>query len=234
MTLLPLLVPLLLPDWMDPEYLIHALGNWALWGVALVLIIECSIFPILPGDSLLFTVGLFIAIDPPSITFEGMSQPMVLLVSCVVLMIAAVLGNVLGYFVGRWVGPAIFKEREGFWGRVFDPKRVEQTHDLMERYGPRALVMARFVPFARTFITLIAGIGRMDFRRFITWTGVGAVAWAVGLTVLGYFLGNVPFIHTNLELVLILIVAISVLPMVFEYLRERRKLKAAAASNPAE
>jgi len=101
-TLLPLLVPLLLPDWMDPEYLIHALGNWALWGVALVLIIECSIFPILPGDSLLFTVGLFIAIDPPSITFEGMSQPMVLLVSCVVLMIAAVLGNVLGYFVGRW------------------------------------------------------------------------------------------------------------------------------------
>jgi len=117
---------------------------------------------------------------------------------------------------------------------VFDPKRVEQTHDLMERYGPRALVMARLVPFARTFITLIAGIGRMDFRRFITWTGVGAVAWAVGLTVLGYFLGNVPFIHTNLELVLILIVAISVLPMVFEYLRERRKLKAAAASNPAE
>ena len=234
MTLLPLLVPLLLPDWMDPEYLIHALGNWALWGVALVLIIECSIFPILPGDSLPFTVGLLIAIDPPSITFEGMSPPMVLLVSCVVLMIAAVLGNVLGYFVGRWVGPAIFKEREGFWGRVFDPKRVEQTHDLMERYGPRALVMARLVPFARTFITLIAGIGRMDFRRFITWTGVGAVAWAVGLTVLGYFLGNVPFIHTNLELVLILIVAISVLPMVFEYLRERRKLKAAAASNPAE
>lgn len=231
MTLLPLLMPMLLPDWMDPEFLIHALGNWALWGVALVLIIECSIFPILPGDSLLFTVGLFIAIDPPSITFPGLSQPMVLLVSCVVLLIAAVLGNVVGYFVGKWVGPAIFKEREGFWGRVFDPKRVEQTHELMERYGPRALVMARFVPFARTFITLIAGIGRMDFRRFITWTGVGAVAWAVGLTVMGYFLGNVPFIHTNLELVLILIVAISVLPMVFEYLRERRKLKAAALND---
>ena len=113
---------------------------------------------------------------------------------------------------------------------MFDPKRVDQTHELMERYGPRALVLARFVPFARTFITLIAGIGRMDFRKFITWTGVGAVVWAGGLTVVGYFLGNLPFIRTNLEMVLILIVLLSVLPMVFEYLRERRKLKARAAS----
>lgn len=231
MTLLFTLVPLLLPDWMDPEYLIQALGNWALWGVALILIIECSIFPILPGDSLLFTVGMFIAITPPSITFPGLSQPMTLVVACVVLMVAAVLGNVAGYYVGRWIGPAIFKPREGFWGKVFDPKRVDQTHELMERYGPRALVLARFVPFARTFITLIAGIGRMDFRRFIVWTGVGAVIWAAGLTVLGYFLGTIPLINTNLELVLIIIVLISVLPMVVEYLRERRKLKSQA---PAE
>ena len=82
---------------------------------------------------------------------------------------------------------------------------------------------------ARTFITLIAGIGRMDFRRFITWSGVGAVIWAAGLTVLGYFLGTIPFINTNLELVLVIIVLISVVPMVVEYLRERRKLKANAA-----
>lgn len=231
MTLLPALVPLLLPDWMDPEYLIHALGNWALWGVALLLILECSIWPILPGDSLLFTVGMFIAITPPSITFPNMTQPMVLVVACIVLMIAAVLGNVLGYYVGRWIGPALFKPRQGFWGRVFDPKHVDQTHELMERYGPRALVLARFVPFARTFITLIAGISRMDFRKFITWTGIGAVIWAGGLTVLGYFLGTIPFINTNLELVLVIIVLISVIPMVVEYLRERRKLKAKA---PAE
>ena len=114
---------------------------------------------------------------------------------------------------------------------MFDPKRVDQTHELMERYGPRALVLARFVPFARTFITLIAGIGRMNFRKFITWTGVGAVVWAAGLTVLGYLVGNAPMIRDNLELVLIIIVLVSVLPMVFEYLRERRKLKAQA---PAE
>jgi len=230
-TLLPALIPLLLPDWLDPEYLIHALGNWSLWGVALVLIIECSIFPILPGDSLLFTVGMFIAISPPSITFPGLTQPMVLMVACVVLMIAAVLGNVLGYYIGRWIGPALFRPREGFWGRVFDPRRVIQTHELMERYGPRALVLARFVPFVRTFITWIAGIARMDFRRFILWTGVGAVVWAGGLTVLGYFLGTVPFINKNLELVLVLIVLISVIPMVVEFLRERRRLKLEAGTD---
>ena len=126
---------------------------------------------------MLFTVGMFIAIVPPAITFPGMSQPMVLLVSCLVLMTAAVLGNVAGYFVGKWIGPAIFKPREGFWGRVFDPKRVDQTHELMERYGPRALVLARFVPFARTFITLIAGIGRMNLRRDLAldWDGKPAL-----------------------------------------------------------
>ena len=174
---------------------------------------------------------MFIAISPPSITFPGLTQPMVLMVACVVLMIAAVLGNVLGYYIGRWIGPALFRPREGFWGRVFDPRRVTQTHELMERYGPRALVLARFVPFVRTFITWIAGIARMDFRRFILWTGIGAVVWAGGLTVLGYFLGTVPFINKNLELVLVLIVLISVIPMVVEFLRERRRLKLEAGTD---
>jgi membrane-associated protein len=227
--LVPLLVPLLLPDWLDPAYLIQSMGNWALWGVALILIVECSIFPILPGDSLLFTVGMFIAMTPPSITFAGMDKPMVLAVCCVILTIAAVLGNVIGYWVGKAIGPTLFKPRTGFWGKVFDPKRVDQTHALLEKYGPRALILARFVPFARTFITLIAGIGGMTFRKFMTYTGIGAVIWAVGVTVLGYFLGTIPVINNNLEFVLILIVVVSVLPMVFEYLNERRKLKAEAA-----
>lgn len=221
---------MLLPDWLDPAYLIQAMGNWALWGVALILVIECCIFPLLPGDSLLFTVGMFVAMTPPSITFAGLDKPMVLAVACLILTVAAVLGNVIGYWVGAAIGPALFKPRTGFWGKVFDPVRVEQTHALLEKYGPRALVLARFVPFARTFITLIAGIGGMTFRTFITWTGIGAVVWAVGLTVLGYFLGTIPVINNNLELVLILIVLISILPMVFEYLNERRKLKAAAAA----
>ncbi len=216
-------VPLLLPDWLDPAVIIHGLGNWALWGVALIIFIECAIFPVLPGDSLLFTVGMFIAMVPPSITFAGLVPWQVLVVSCIILTIAAIAGNVAGYWLGHLIGPALFKEREGFWGRVFDPKRVDQTHQLLARYGNRALVLARFVPFVRTFVTLIAGIGRMEFRAFITWTAIGGVIWAVGVTVLGYFLGNIPLIANNIDIVLVLIVLVSVLPMVVEAILARRR-----------
>jgi len=229
MDLLPQLavVPLLLPEWLDPAVIIQALGNWALWGVALIIFIECAIFPVLPGDSLLFTVGMFIAMVPPSITFPGMVPWQVLVVACVVLTIAAVAGNVAGYWLGHLIGPALFKPREGFWGKVFDPKRVDQTHELLGRYGNRALVLARFVPFVRTFVTLIAGIGRMEFRSFITWTAVGGVIWAIGVTVLGFFLGNVPVIRDNIDAVLVLIVLVSVLPMVVEAILARRRSVAA-------
>ena len=220
-------MPLLLPEWLDPAVIIQALGNWALWGVALIIFIECAIFPILPGDSLLFTVGMFIAMVPPSITFPGMVPWQVLVVACVVLTIAAVAGNVAGYWLGHLIGPALFKPREGFWGKVFDPKRVDQTHELLGRYGNRALVLARFVPFVRTFVTLIAGIGRMEFRSFITWTAVGGVIWAIGVTVLGFFLGNVPVIRDNIDAVLVLIVLVSVLPMVVEAILARRRSVAA-------
>ena len=222
-------MPLLLPEWLDPAVIIQALGNWALWGVALIIFIECAIFPILPGDSLLFTVGMFIAMVPPSIAFPGMVPWQVLVVACVVLTIAAVAGNVAGYWLGHLIGPALFKPREGFWGKVFDPKRVDQTHELLGRYGNRALVLARFVPFVRTFVTLIAGIGRMEFRSFITWTAVGGVIWAIGVTVLGFFLGNVPVIRDNIDAVLVLIVLVSVLPMVVEAILARRR---AVATKP--
>jgi len=195
--------------------------------VALIIFIECAIFPVLPGDSLLFTVGMFIAMVPPSITFPGMVPWQVLVVACVVLTIAAVAGNVAGYWLGHLIGPALFKPREGFWGKVFDPKRVDQTHELLGRYGNRALVLARFVPFVRTFVTLIAGIGRMEFRSFITWTAVGGVIWAIGVTVLGFFLGNVPVIRDNIDAVLVLIVLVSVLPMVVEAILARRRSVAA-------
>lgn len=229
MNLLPQLVlaPLLLPDWLDPAYLIHALGNWALWGVALIIFLECAIFPVLPGDSLLFTVGMFIAMNPPSITFPGMEPWQVLIVSCVVLTIAAIAGNVAGYWLGHLVGPALFRPRQGFLGKVFAPKYVDQTHELLGRYGNRALVLARFVPFVRTFVTLIAGIGRMDFKPFITYTAIGGVIWAVGVTMLGFFLGNAPLIRDNIDAVLVLIVLVSVLPMAIEAFRERRRQRAA-------
>lgn len=226
MNLVPelVLLPLLLPDWLDPEFIIHALGNWALWGVALIIFAECGLFSLLPGDSLLFTVGMFVALG--SISFGDLAPGWVLAIVCVVLTVAAVLGNIVGYWLGSVIGPPIFKPREGFWGKVFDPRYVELTHAFLDKYGPRALIMARFVPFARTFVTLIAGIAKMPFGRFIGYTAIGGVLWATGVTVLGYFLGQIPFIHDNIEAAFILIILVSLIPMAVEYYLSRRRATA--------
>ena len=219
-----LLTPMLLPAWMDPEALIQFFGPWALWGVAFVIFAECGLFAILPGDSLLFTVGLFVAI--------GVIDHSLLFV-CVVLTIAAVLGNVTGYWIGRKIGPPLFKPRTGIMGKIFQQSYVDKTHVFFERYGNRALILARFVPIVRTFVTLVAGVGKMDFRKFITYTAIGGVLWACGITILGYYLGTVPFIHDNLEAALILIVFISVIPMLAEYVLHRRRARQALAAATA-
>lgn len=227
------LVPLLLPDWLDPEYLLTALGNWALWGAAFIIFIECAIFPVLPGDSLLFAVGLFIANDAPIIHFGTLGKPAVLTISILVLVTAAVLGNVVGYWVGKKISPWLFKPRPGFIGKVFSQHHLDQTHDFFERYGSKALVMGRFVPFVRTFVTMVAGAAGMSFRTFITWTGIGAVVWAAGVTLLGYFLGTIDFIRNNIDAVLVAIVLVSVIPMLIEAWLHRRR-KAAEAAEAAE
>jgi membrane-associated protein len=209
------LLPLLLPSWMDPEQLVRAFGPWALWGVAFVVFAECGLFAILPGDSLLFTVGLLTAsgVVPHSMVFV-----------CLVLTIAAVAGNVVGYWVGRLIGPPLFKPRQGLVGRVLNPKYVERTRVFLDRYGSRALVLARFVPIVRTFVTLVAGVSRMDFRKFIGYTAIGGVLWACGVTILGYFLGNVSLIKNNIDAVLVLIVLVSLIPMAIEFLLARRRI----------
>jgi membrane-associated protein len=214
-----LLVPMLLPTWLDPEKIIQAFGGYALWGVAFLVFAECGLFALLPGDSLLFTVGLFVAVGT-------ISHP--LWVVCLVLTVAAVAGNACGYAIGRGVGPALFKPRSGLAGAIFRPSYVAKTHDFLERYGSRALILARFVPIIRTFVTFIAGVSRMNFRRFITFTAIGGVVWACGVTVLGYFLGNVSFIKAHIDAVLVLIVVVSLLPMAVEYLRHRQGGRAAA------
>jgi membrane-associated protein len=215
------LVPMLLPSWMDPEYLINLFGPYALWGVAFIIFAECGLYALLPGDSLLFTVGL--------LTATGVI-PYHLVFVCIVLTIAAVLGNMTGYAIGRKIGPPLFKPRPGLAGKIFKQSYVERTHVFFERYGNRALILARFVPIVRTFVTLVAGVGRMDFRHFITYTAVGGVLWACGVTIAGYFLGNIPFIKNNIEAVLILIVIASLVPMGVEYLLHRRRRKQETAT----
>jgi membrane-associated protein len=115
-------------------------------------------------------------------------------------------------------------------GKLFKPEYVEKTHTFFARYGNRALILARFVPLVRTFVTLVAGVGKMDFRPFITYTAIGGVIWVFGVTLAGYFLGNIPFIKDNIEAVLIVIVLLSLLPMGVEYLKHRRQPKAGSTA----
>ncbi len=202
------------PAWMDPS---HLLNTYGIWVAVLVVFIECGLlFPILPGDSLLFTIGVFVANGALHLNlFEA----------CAILTVAAFLGNVVGYEIGRVVGPPIYKRN----GRLLRQEYFDKTHEFFEKYGNKALVLGRFVPIVRTFITLVAGVGRMDRVRFFTWSALGAVLWACGVTVLGYLLGGISLIRDNIEAALILIVLVSVLPMAFEFLRHRRSAARLAA-----
>ncbi|WP_130865411.1 DedA family protein [Acidipropionibacterium timonense] len=220
------LAPMLLPSWLDPATLIHGLGSWALVGVCAILFVECAIFPVLPGDSLLFTVGLLVAATPAVVTFGSLGAPWVYLIACLIMTVAAVLGNLTGYYVGQFIAPWLFKPRAGLIGRVFSQANLDKSHAFFERYGSKALVLGRFVPFVRTFVTMVAGASRMPMRRFLTWTALGGVAWVFSVTLMGYLLGNVPFIGSNVDLILVLIVAVTTLPIVIEYLRQRRRSRA--------
>jgi membrane-associated protein len=214
---------------MDPQWLLDQFGAQFFWVSVAIVFVECGLlFPILPGDSLLFAVGLFVA--------EG-SLHLNLAAACAILSAAAFLGNVVGYEIGRVAGLSLYRRD----GRIIKQRYFDETHAFFERYGARALVLGRFVPIVRTFITVVAGAGRMDRRHFFTWSGVGAVLWASGVTLLGYFLGQAfPILKTRLELAIIVIVAISVVPMAIELLRARRAtraqggLEAAAAEAEAE
>ncbi len=216
---------MLLPDWLDPEQIIATAGPWALWVVALIVFAECGLFSILPGDSLLFTVGMFIAGGlaggAPAISYG--SRGFTLGLALGVLTVAAILGNVVGYYMGRIIGPPLFKPRKGFWNKVFDPKYVDMTHRFFDKYGAQALILARFVPLVRTFVTLIAGVGKMPFRRFIFYTAIGGVLWVWLVTILGFFLGQLPIVKNNLEIAIVLIVLVSILPMVVEYVLQKRR-----------
>jgi membrane-associated protein len=200
-------------EFLDPENILTWLGPLALIGVIAIIFAECGLLIgfFLPGDSLLFITGLFIAqgfIDTP------------IAVACLLLVFAAVVGNVTGYWIGHKAGPRLFNRPDS---RLFRQEYVDKTHEFFERYGPRAIVLARFVPIVRTFITAMAGVGRMDFRIYMTYSAIGGIVWAAGVTLLGYWLGNVPFVKEHIELILIGVVAVSILPIVYEYVRHKRQ-----------
>lgn len=199
-------------SYLNPETLLESVGGVALWVSAGIIFAECGLLIgfFLPGDSLLFVVGLF--------TGNGtIPQPIWLV--CAVLFVSALAGNVVGYWVGYKAGPTLFRRPNS---RLFKQEYVESTERFFARYGGMAIILARFVPIARTFITAMAGVGKMDFRRYLLFSTIGALLWAVGLTLLGYLFGNVPWIKDNLEVTIIVIVLASVVPVAIHRLLDRR------------
>ena len=199
--------PMLGPEWLDAANLITKIvewfGPWAIVGVMLVIFAETGLLIgfFLPGDSLLFTLGMFVGTGAVGVHI-WVAAPLVWL--------AAVIGNQTGYFIGRKAGPAIFNKPDS---RLFKREYVERTSAFFERHGGKAVTLAQFVPIVRTFTPVIAGVGKMHYRHFITFNVLGATLWAFGITWLGYFLGSFEWIRENIDTMILAIVFISVAPM---------------------
>jgi membrane-associated protein len=215
--------------WLDPEWLQHEYGSAFIWIALLIVFVECGLFfPFLPGDTLLFALGLFIAgSNATGYSVVGISnEPVELVIAIVVLTLGAFAGNVAGYEIGRKAGPSLY-ERDG---RIVKRKYIDNTSDFFDRYGSRALVLGRFVPFVRTYITVVAGVTLMERRKFFTWSAIGAVLWVVSITLLGYFLGAAfPWLGENIDYVTIVILAFTVVPLALEWFKKRREHKRANA-----
>jgi membrane-associated protein len=197
-------------SWLDASHIIETFG---LLGIMAIVFAECGLLLgfFLPGDTLLFSAGVLVQRG----TFH---EPLWLII--LLICVAAIIGNQVGYEIGRRGGPAVFKRPES---RFFRPEYVERTGEFFERYGPPAVVLGRFVPVVRTFITVMAGAGRMDYRTYTIYTVLGGVVWATSVTLLGYFLGNIDFIANNIELLLLAGVAMSVVPVAFQLLRRKKQ-----------
>jgi len=173
----------------------------------------------LPGDALLFIAGfLTSAAGPIALNVKPDSLPSLPIVAIVV-MLAAVVGDQVGFLFGRKVGPSLFQREQS---RFFKPTHVHKAHDFLETHGPKTIVMARFVPIVRTFAPIVAGVAKMDYRTFVTYNIAGGVLWGAGLTTLGHYLGDVSWIKNNIEVASLAIVFLSLLPMILEILKHRR------------
>jgi len=202
---------------LNPEFLLETFGTLFFAVSCFIIFAETGLLFgfFLPGDSLLFALGLFIAtgqIDVP------------LWLAVTLLAISAFAGDQTGYWIGRRLGPAVFNKPKS---RLFNPKNVEMAHAFFEKYGSRAVVLAHFVPIMRTFIPVSAGVAKLSWRKYTIYNLVGISLWAVGVTLLGATFGQVPWVQHNLEIVLILFVVISFIPIGLELLKAYRENKKA-------
>lgn len=192
----------------DPAALLHQLGPWALVGIAAMVFVESGLlFPFLPGDSLIFTAGLLhIALGLNIWVLIGVAA------------VCAFLGDQAGYFLGSRFGRGVFSDD----ARFLKTKHLHQAEEFFHKYGGRSLVMARFVPIVRTYVPLVAGMVRHPYRNFIGWNALGGVLWVTLMSVAGATLGGVPFIANNVDLIAIVIVVLSLIPMGIQIVRSMR------------
>lgn len=207
----------LMPDFLDPIKLIEQFGTWALVGILVVVFVESGVlFPVLPGDTLLFVAGMLAAgTAARGAAIDANFQLWQLLVF---IPIAAILGGQVGYFIGRFLGTAMFKPN----ARVLKQRYLDEAHLFFEERGPFAIVLARFVPIVRTLAPITAGAAKMKYAVFTLYNIIGALLWGVGLTLLGYALGQFEIIQKLIEPIFILIAVVSIAPMVWEWYRRRK------------
>lgn len=185
-------------------------GVWV-YGILFV-IVFCEtglvVTPFLPGDSLLFVTG--------TIAGAGMLDPLIL---CAVLIVAAVLGDTVNYFIGRKMGPAVFRRPDA---RFFKQEYLRKTQQFYDKHGGKTIIIARFIPIIRTFAPFVAGVGTMQYARFIAYNIIGGIAWVILFIAAGYFVGDQPFVKNNLTLVVFGIILVSILPGIIEFIRHHK------------
>ncbi|MBP9916266.1 MAG: DedA family protein [Thiobacillaceae bacterium] len=197
--------------------LVQSYGVWVYAILFAIVFMETGfvVTPFLPGDSLLFVAG--------AVAAAGGMDPVILAGT---LIVAALCGDNVNYWIGRFLGPRVFR-LEG--SRFLKRENLDRTHAFMEKHGPKAIIIARFVPVVRTFVPFVCGIGRLTYGRFLGFSVIGALLWVGLLVPAGYFFGNLPVVKNNLTAVILLIVFISILPGILEYLKHRRAEAAPSA-----
>ncbi|OGR43545.1 MAG: hypothetical protein A2X35_00645 [Elusimicrobia bacterium GWA2_61_42] len=193
---------------------IQSYGAWTY--LILFLIIFCEtglvVTPVLPGDSLLFAIGVFCGLGALDLKL-----------ALALLSVAAVLGDTVNYAVGKYIGPKVFHYKDS---RIFKKEYLQKTHNFYEKYGGKTIIIARFVPIVRTFAPFVAGVGAMTYGKFLAYNITGGLLWVFSITLAGYFFGNIPVVKSNFTAVILAIVFISILPGVIEYVRHRRSVRA--------
>ncbi len=203
------------------RHLAEIIASYGMWTYGLLFLIIFAetglvVMPLLPGDSLLFAAGAFCAKPETGLNVHLLA---------LLLFIAAVLGDTLNYWIGHKIGPAVFKREDSVWLRR---KHLDRAHEFFEKYGGRAVILARFVPIVRTFVPFVAGVGAMTYSRFIAYNLIGGFLWIYFFTYAGFLFGNQPFVQKNFKLVILAIIILSVVPIAVEFVREWRKSRTPA------